>query len=323
MSVESISLALRVSGVTATEKLVLIGIANHDGDGGAWPSVATLAVYADCSERTVQRALSSLSDRGLITIDHNGGGTSRTRADRRPNRYVLNLDGVTPMTPRSDDGVTSVDERGDTAMSPEPSLNHPDTSSLRSEVNQKEVSQKGKKTSDEADAVAKEFWEWHQTEHGTNPVTPYLGLRSVAKSLLNVGFGTDEIIDAMKRTKVMTAKAVSDEALAARKRAAGEVGPAIPQPVFRAIIAAEKWIIERQGNVAHAREAVSYFVGRHGFGVGEAMLRFAVAVREGHPDKETLIAAMWKANIDRFAGELSDYPDSMERAFRNRYWRAS
>ena len=46
MSVESISWALRVQELTPTDKLVLIGIANHDGDGGSWPSIATLAMYA-------------------------------------------------------------------------------------------------------------------------------------------------------------------------------------------------------------------------------------------------------------------------------------
>lgn len=128
MSVESISAVLRVAGISSTDKLVLIGIANHDGDGGAWPSVATLAVYADCSERTVQRGLERLAELGLITIRLQAGGTRETRADRRPNRYDIHFDRVTQMSPRAErgdtgdvNGVTSTAERGDTATSPEPS----------------------------------------------------------------------------------------------------------------------------------------------------------------------------------------------------------
>lgn len=323
MSVESISKALRVAHISPTEKLVLIGIANHDGDGGAWPSIATLAVYANCSERTVQRAITALQTKGLLTVEQNGGGNTKTRPDRRPNRYTIHFDGVTPMSPRDDDGVTSEDERGDIAVSPEPSYNHPDTSSLRSEVKQKSNDKKEDRIPDKADQVAREYWEWHQIDRGVNPVSPYLGLRSIAKSLLTTGYEVDEIIDAMKRTRVMTAKAVADEAAAARKSRDGSLGPPIPQSVFRAFLAAEDWITQKQGDVAQAREAVSYFVSRHKFGTGETMLRYAVALREGNTTRDDLVAAMWKANIDRFPGEIADYTDAMERAYRNRYWRAS
>jgi hypothetical protein len=127
MSVESISWALRARNISAMEKLVLIGIANHDGDGGSWPSIATLAMYANSSTRTVQRCIQSLADAGFITVEQNAGGTMHTRNDRRPNHYVIHRpkNGVTPMSPRDNNGVTSDAQRGDIAMSPEPSLNHP------------------------------------------------------------------------------------------------------------------------------------------------------------------------------------------------------
>ena len=130
MSVESISWALRVQDLTPTDKLVLIGIANHDGDGGSWPAVSTLAMYAGVSERTVQRAIAALQQRGLINVETNAGGTMHTRNDRRPNFYTINRPrhGVTSTTPRQENGVTPVTSRGDIAVSPEPSLNHQELS---------------------------------------------------------------------------------------------------------------------------------------------------------------------------------------------------
>jgi len=125
-----------------TDKLVLLGIANHDGDGGAWPTVATLARYASTSPRSVQRALSRLADDGVILVERQKGGTAETPDDRRPNRYRVLIScppscdgtpqhrtGVTPVTPRDLDGVTARGERGDptdtpgvTPLSPEPPL---------------------------------------------------------------------------------------------------------------------------------------------------------------------------------------------------------
>lgn len=123
MSVEALSLALNFPGVNAAERLVLIGIANHDGDGGSWPSMATLARYACVTERSVQRTIARLVERGLVSVSYNEGGTIKTRADRRPNSYVLHLE-------RGDTGVGS--SRGDTGVahgvtlvSPEPSFNRP------------------------------------------------------------------------------------------------------------------------------------------------------------------------------------------------------
>ena len=139
------SLVLNHSRAKGTAKLVLIGIANHDGDGGSWPTIATLARYANTSERSVQRALEQLVELGELEVKQNAGGTHQTPNDRRPNRYRITIKrsvenhvgpsshGVTLASPRDVDGVTLVTQRGDasvvngvTPASPEPSLNHPD-----------------------------------------------------------------------------------------------------------------------------------------------------------------------------------------------------
>jgi hypothetical protein len=136
MSVESISRVLNVVDMRLTylDRLVLIGIANHDGDGGAWPSLSTLARYAGCADdRSVRRSVGRLVELGYVERFVNGGGTHSTPNDRRPNRYVLRWPeistggtdgssrGVTDQSSRSDHGMTDESSRGGTDQSPEPS----------------------------------------------------------------------------------------------------------------------------------------------------------------------------------------------------------
>jgi len=68
MSVEALTVVLNHSEARGTDKLVLIGIANHHGDDGAWPSVARLAGYANMSERRVQQSIKSLQESGELVV---------------------------------------------------------------------------------------------------------------------------------------------------------------------------------------------------------------------------------------------------------------
>jgi len=86
------AIALHHSQARGTAKLVLVGIANHDGDGGAWPSVATLARYAGVDARHVQRAIARLVELGEIRRDVQAGGDERVPDHRRPNRYRFLLE---------------------------------------------------------------------------------------------------------------------------------------------------------------------------------------------------------------------------------------
>jgi hypothetical protein len=92
VSVESIAIALHHSRATGAAKLVLVGIANHDGDGGAWPSVATLARYAGIDARNVRKAIQRLEDLGEIRRHVQAGGTAQTPEHRRPNWYAFLLE---------------------------------------------------------------------------------------------------------------------------------------------------------------------------------------------------------------------------------------
>jgi hypothetical protein len=73
MSVEAITVVLNHSRARGSEKLVLIGIANHHGDQGAWPSVETLTRYTNLSERRVQQTLVKLAELGELVIEKGGG----------------------------------------------------------------------------------------------------------------------------------------------------------------------------------------------------------------------------------------------------------
>lgn len=154
MSIEALSYVLNVTVGDSTRKLILLGYANHaHADGtAAWPSVETIAAYADCTARTVQRHLRALVDEGFMR-EGDQGLISHLRADRRPTVYNVAMSEEQRLgwateqrgdieTPRDEsdrgdtaerrgdagdaDGVTSVTERGDAAMSPEPSLNRPE-----------------------------------------------------------------------------------------------------------------------------------------------------------------------------------------------------
>lgn len=129
MSIEALNWAL-AAPVSGTAKVILLGLANHAGAdfGDARPSVSTLARYAHCSRRTVQRYLRSLEDNGWIVRD--GAHAVDGRADRTVTVWRLTgrqddaplHNGVTPEA----HGVTLEVARGDIAVSPEPSMNHPE-----------------------------------------------------------------------------------------------------------------------------------------------------------------------------------------------------
>lgn len=87
MSIESVAIALHHSRAKGTAALVLIGIANHDGDGGAWPTMATLAKYGRCTERNAQKAVAQLEALGEVRREMQAGGSANIPASQRPNLY--------------------------------------------------------------------------------------------------------------------------------------------------------------------------------------------------------------------------------------------
>lgn len=107
-------------------KIVLVGVANHaHPDGGqAYPAKSTLAEYACCDEKTVQRALRKLENGGWLIRDGVG--------PRGQNKYLLPLwidptagtqMSTPPWTPLSEGNLPPLDTavpKGGALVSPEP-----------------------------------------------------------------------------------------------------------------------------------------------------------------------------------------------------------
>jgi SOS-response transcriptional repressor LexA len=130
MSVRVMSLVWEFD-LPTSEKMVLLVIADHADDGGmnAWPSIATIARKASVSPRQAQRLVKALADSGFLFVEGQAGGTREMRDDRRPNRYTVNLNGVSPMSSRTGERGDTGGSRGDThdangvtPMSPKPSI---------------------------------------------------------------------------------------------------------------------------------------------------------------------------------------------------------
>jgi hypothetical protein len=116
MSIEAVSLVLNHSKATGRAKLVLLGIANHLGDQGAWPSISTLARYANASERSVKRDIQELVELGELKVELQN---APTRSQYKTNLYWLTISsGVTDSTAGVTDWVSRGDSSGKSGVTP-------------------------------------------------------------------------------------------------------------------------------------------------------------------------------------------------------------
>lgn len=120
MSNSALNWAWQQETNTASEKLVLVALADHLGDqnGSAWPGIDRLARRCSISARTAIRAIDGLVDLGLVT---------RTRRFQKSNIYTLVIsDRMTHIEPPISDTVSpsyvpNCHPISDT-VSPEPSI---------------------------------------------------------------------------------------------------------------------------------------------------------------------------------------------------------
>ena len=116
MSIEAVSLVLNKSKATGRAKLVLLGIANHLGDQGAWPSIATLARYANASERSIKRDLQELVELGELKIELQNAPTNH---QYKTNLYWITIQaGVTTEASGVTDWVSRGDSSGKSGVTP-------------------------------------------------------------------------------------------------------------------------------------------------------------------------------------------------------------
>ncbi len=104
--------------------LVLLAIADNASDEGvAWPSAETIAAKARMSKRQVLRIVHQIADDGELTIETRREGRSAK------NVYTVVSRGQV-VTMNASFMVTNPTVHGDTAMSPEPSVNHQEEQDL-------------------------------------------------------------------------------------------------------------------------------------------------------------------------------------------------
>lgn len=102
MSIEIMNAVWRHSKADGRARLVLLAIADHQGEIGAWPSLATLANMVNASERSVQRDIDYLQNIGELEVHYQ---QAPTRTHYKSNLYFVKLPGVTELPT----GVTNTD----------------------------------------------------------------------------------------------------------------------------------------------------------------------------------------------------------------------
>lgn len=104
MSIEIMNAVWKESVSVGRARLTLLAIADHQGELGAWPSIATLAKAVNTSPRSIKRDIQYLQEIGELFVEIQN---APTQGQYKTNRYWVKLPGVTHLTPLTDSGVTN------------------------------------------------------------------------------------------------------------------------------------------------------------------------------------------------------------------------
>ena len=107
MSIQILNAVWQHSQSTGRARLILLAIADHQGEIGAWPSIGTLARMANASERSVQRDIQTLQELGELSVEVQN---APTRQQYKSNLYWVILPGVTEMNSGVTDSTSGVTE---------------------------------------------------------------------------------------------------------------------------------------------------------------------------------------------------------------------
>jgi hypothetical protein len=105
MSIQVMQAVWEHSKADGRARLVLLAIADHQGEIGAWPSISTLARMVNASERSVQRDIQYLQEIGELTVEVQN---APTKNQYKSNLYWVNLPGVTAGVTNAPSGVTEI-----------------------------------------------------------------------------------------------------------------------------------------------------------------------------------------------------------------------
>jgi len=100
MSIEVMNAVWQHSKADGRARLVLLAIADHQGEMGAWPSIQRLSKMVNASERSVQRDIQYLQKIGELQVEVQ---KAPTNGQYKANLYWVTLSGVTD----SASGVTN------------------------------------------------------------------------------------------------------------------------------------------------------------------------------------------------------------------------
>lgn len=107
MTIQTMQAVWNHSKAEGRARVVLLAIADHQGEMGAWPSIATLAKMANASERSVQRDIQKLIELGELEVRIKA---APTRSQYRANLYWVTLPEVTNVKSEVTDWDSEVTE---------------------------------------------------------------------------------------------------------------------------------------------------------------------------------------------------------------------
>ena len=117
MSIEVMNSVWKHSKSEGRARLVLLAIADHQGEIGAWPSLERIAEMVNASVRSVQRDIAILEALGELKVERQNAPTS---TQYKSNLYWVTLSGVTPGVTNTPSGVTNATLRGDSSWHTNP-----------------------------------------------------------------------------------------------------------------------------------------------------------------------------------------------------------
>jgi len=105
VSIEISNAVWRESKSSGRARLVLLAIADHQGEIGAWPSIETIAKMVNSSERSVQRDIQELVTLGELEVHVQ---KAPSRGQYKSNLYWVILPSLSGVT-KTRSGVTDLD----------------------------------------------------------------------------------------------------------------------------------------------------------------------------------------------------------------------